>query len=60
MQGFVAMAGNEKKALVEGEDYTVDPVTGNWIFTAQYLERRGYCCESGCQNCPYGFRKTKP
>lgn len=21
-----------------------------------YLLRRGYCCENGCRNCPYGFR----
>lgn len=22
-----------------------------------YLLHRGYCCENGCRNCPYGFRK---
>ena len=41
--------------LAEGVDYTVDPGTGRWIFTADYLKRRGYCCKSGCRNCPYGF-----
>ncbi|HEX8291929.1 MAG TPA: DUF5522 domain-containing protein [Pyrinomonadaceae bacterium] len=24
------------------------------VFTAAYLLRRGYCCESGCRHCPYG------
>lgn len=39
--------------LLEGIDYTV--VDGKWVFTRAYLLRRGYCCECGCQNCPYGF-----
>jgi diphthamide synthase (EF-2-diphthine--ammonia ligase) len=24
--------------------------------TREYLLSRGYCCENGCRNCPYGFR----
>lgn len=44
-----------KPQLVEGVDYTVDPATGLYIFTADYLKRRGYCCKTGCRNCPYGF-----
>lgn len=23
----------------------------------EFLLRRGYCCENGCRNCPYGYRK---
>ena len=23
------------------------------VFTAQYLLRRGYCCNNGCRHCPY-------
>ncbi|MGI9068485.1 MAG: DUF5522 domain-containing protein [Pyrinomonadaceae bacterium] len=23
------------------------------VFTASYHRRRGYCCESGCRQCPY-------
>jgi len=41
--------------LTEGIDYTIEK--GRWIFTAAFLLRRGYCCESGCRNCPYGFRR---
>lgn len=37
--------------LEEGKDYNVE---GNaMVFTASYLKRRGYCCDSGCRNCPY-------
>ena len=45
--------------LREGEDYTIDPATGNLVFTAAYLKRRGRCCESGCRNCPWEFAKRK-
>ena len=40
-----------------GVDYYLE--NGRWVFTAFYLRKRGYCCESGCRHCPYGFRKTK-
>ena len=30
--------------------YTED---GSMVFTASYLQRRGYCCGSGCRHCPY-------
>ncbi len=23
------------------------------VFTAQYLLKRGYCCNTGCRHCPY-------
>jgi hypothetical protein len=41
--------------LVAGEDYYSEGAV--IVFTARYLLRRGYCCESGCRHCPY--RKTK-
>lgn len=41
------------RLLVEGVDYYREgPYT---VFTEQYLRERGYCCESGCRHCPYGF-----
>jgi Family of unknown function (DUF5522) len=40
--------------LVEGRDYYVE--NGVYVFTADFLQRRGYCCRSGCRHCPYGFR----
>jgi Family of unknown function (DUF5522) len=39
--------------LKEGEDfYREGPFI---VFTESYLKKRGYCCESGCRHCPYGF-----
>ena len=38
--------------LVEGEDYYMEGPA--MVFTARFLERRGYCCENGCRHCPYG------
>ncbi|MES3036311.1 MAG: DUF5522 domain-containing protein [Bdellovibrionota bacterium] len=43
--------------LVPG-DYYLDP-EGLMVFTEAYHIRRGYCCESGCKHCPYGFDKKK-
>jgi hypothetical protein len=40
--------------MIEGEDFYID--NGNYVFTAAYLVKRGYCCEYGCRHCPYGFR----
>ena len=44
--------------LVEGIDYYME--NGFMVFTAHYLRQRGYCCESGCRHCPYGFVAEKP
>lgn len=44
--------------LVEGKDYYVE--NGRWVFTAQYLSSRGYCCGSGCRHCPYRNTTTSP
>lgn len=44
---------NDPGELIEGEDYYLE--NGNWVFTAKFLLRRGYCCRSGCRHCPYGF-----
>jgi iron complex transport system substrate-binding protein len=37
--------------LEPDKDYVVE--NGAMVFTASYLKRRGYCCDSGCRNCPY-------
>jgi hypothetical protein len=48
---------NTERKLVEGEDfYREGPYV---VFTEAYLRKRGYCCESGCRHCPYGFRKDR-
>jgi hypothetical protein len=37
--------------LHEGLDYYIEH--GLLVFTAAFLRKRGYCCESGCRHCPY-------
>lgn len=41
--------------LEEGDFYWTKE--GYRVFTEQYLIKRGYCCESNCRHCPYGFNK---
>ena len=42
-------------ALKEGMDYYIDQ--GLMVLTAAFLQKRGYCCESGCRHCPYGYTR---
>ena len=41
--------------LAEGVDYYFE--NGLMVFTRAYHLKRGYCCQSGCRHCPYGFDK---
>jgi len=40
--------------LVEGIDFYREGQA--IVFTEAFHRRRGYCCESGCRHCPYGFK----
>ena len=40
-----------------GEFYYEGPFL---VFTEAYHLRRGFCCQSGCRHCPYGFNKKSP
>jgi len=42
---------------LDPEDFYING-EGFMVFTERYLLRRGYCCESGCKHCPYGFNET--
>jgi hypothetical protein len=42
---------------VEPGDFYFDG-NGLMVFTAAYLRRRGFCCDSGCRHCPYKPAKT--
>lgn len=46
------------RELIEGVDYYIE--NGLFVFTAEYLRERGYCCTSGCRHCPYGFERFDP
>jgi Family of unknown function (DUF5522) len=43
----------ENPKPVEGRDFYREGAFV--VFTAAYHLRRGYCCESGCRHCPYGY-----
>lgn len=43
-------------AFEQGIEYYINDV-GNWVFTAYYHLKKGYCCTNGCLHCPYGFKK---
>jgi hypothetical protein len=45
------MSENPKQ---QGEDYYITE-EGFVVFTEKYHLKRGYCCQSGCKYCPYGF-----
>lgn len=48
----------KRLGLEEGDHYFTSE--GYIVFTEQYHLKRGYCCESGCRHCPYGYGgKTK-
>jgi hypothetical protein len=42
---------SEDAELEAGLDYYIE--NGLLVFTAAFLLKRGYCCESGCRHCPY-------
>lgn len=50
------MSTDEK--LVEGIDYYYE--NGLMVLTAFYLQKRGYCCRSGCRHCPYDYKPDEP
>jgi Family of unknown function (DUF5522) len=41
----------ERTVLVEVRDFYIE--NGFYVFTAEFLRRRGYCCGNGCRHCPY-------
>ncbi|MCP4439696.1 MAG: hypothetical protein GY810_12195 [Aureispira sp.] len=43
--------------LEEGLDYYIE--NGYYVFTAHYLQKRGYCCGNGCRHCPYSKDEKK-
>ena len=45
-------SANDKK--LKSEDYYISK-EGYIVFTEAYHLKRGYCCQSGCKHCPYGF-----
>ena len=48
-----AVMAAHTEAIERGEPGYIDPGTGLFVMTAQYLIDRGYCCDQGCRHCPY-------
>ncbi len=47
----------QPKDCTSDEDFYMD---GPYmVFTEAYHRKRGYCCQSGCRHCPYGFGKPE-
>jgi len=46
---------SQTKKLIEDIDFYIEK--DNYVFTAWYHLKRGYCCENGCRHCPYNFKK---
>ncbi|MDP2059665.1 MAG: DUF5522 domain-containing protein [Flavobacteriaceae bacterium] len=40
--------------MKENEDFYWSE-EGFKVFTETYHRKRGYCCQSGCRHCPYGY-----
>ena len=53
-QFTLSLLDMKKIVPIEDGDYYLTP-EGYRCFTEQYHLKRGYCCESGCRHCPYGF-----
>ena len=47
-------SARQEPELQEGLDYYIE--NGLFVFTGEFLRKRGYCCESGCRHCPYQTR----
>lgn len=45
----------QKEMLIEGLHYYKEQ--NNWVFTELYHILRGYCCQSGCRHCVYGYKE---
>jgi len=58
IQNKLSLLSMKKHVPIEDGDYYLTP-EGYRCFTEQYHIKRGYCCESGCRHCPYGFTKEK-
>ena len=48
---------NLNYSLQEDKDFYYE--NGFMVFTEAFHLKRGYCCQSGCRHCPYGFKDKK-
>jgi hypothetical protein len=48
-----AIRAAHEEAVAAGDPGYIDPSTGLFVLTAEYLRARGHCCDQGCRHCPY-------
>jgi hypothetical protein len=48
---------NEDAPSIEDDEIEIEIFDEDGALSRAFLLRRGFCCENGCKNCPYGFRK---
>tara|TARA_R110002051_G_scaffold185622_1_gene255084 strand:+ start:1184 stop:1528 length:345 start_codon:yes stop_codon:yes gene_type:complete len=53
---YINFTEMKKIIPLEEGDFYLSP-EGYKVFTEKYHLKRGYCCESGCRHCPYGYNK---
>ena len=50
---YQAIMAAHDEAVAAGNPGYLDPSTGLFVLTAEYLRARGHCCAEGCRHCPY-------
>jgi len=50
---YDAVIATHEAAVRAGEPGYLDPTTGLFVLTVEYLRERGFCCDQGCRHCPY-------
>ncbi len=48
-----------KKTLFDDDEEFYINDDGLYVFTTEYLLKRGYCCGNGCLHCPYEYKNVK-
>jgi Family of unknown function (DUF5522) len=47
-----------KKPLFDDDEIFYVNEDGLYVFTAEYLLNRGYCCGNGCLHCPFDYKNV--
>jgi hypothetical protein len=48
---------NKKQLFDDDEPFYVND-SGLYVFTADFLLKRGYCCGNGCLHCPFDYKNV--
>jgi hypothetical protein len=46
-----------KKPLFDDDEFYVNEA-GLYVFTEEFLLKRGYCCGNGCLHCPFEYKNV--